>query len=403
MSFFPASLPMGTSSELTVVGEGLAQATDLELVGQDGTIPALSIQVLDDRLLTATLNVPENAGHAFDVVLKRSGSQPDLVAGTVTATNTFAILSLQTTSPNDCGIASYAPPADRNPNAQTMYCGHALCPSEFPWWSGRGCKQNNRISDYECIYTIFIDGQPAPAGLPMQLDYSVQPLTGGHGHHDASRPVAYQFTGGNPGIGEMQSITRTTDASGRISFTLVAPEVAGGLTVTVYSTDAAQSFNPQHNPTDYFCFRVPNLNEFVDGMPGLVRHPGGADNLVRHTSFHWARPEVLNILSKVGASWTTKFPATGPLHINDMSLQFGGRFDWEGSVNASHNWGPSHCGHMWGTSVDIPFATIPRARTRLVLAWLNGGRALGAGGLAPDVADRFTAEIHGGNHYHLDF
>jgi hypothetical protein len=407
----PLDVPLDRPTTLTVLGTGLADVTGLTLEGVDGSVRATDLHAYDDYTLTADVVVPPELEGAMSVVLDRRGAGATSV-GTVDATGTYAVLTVNAsdTGAEDamraeyatataCGPTYYSPPPDANPNCQRMMCMLALCPSLFPIWGGRGCSTSETYYSYSCYFNVYIDGAPA-VGLPMRLDYSPQPYTGGHGHHDDARPAAHTIEAHEPRdiVRELRNTVNTTDALGRFPFYFVTPEVAGGLVLTLYSTDPARPFNPLQEPSAYFCVREPDLVAMPDTVAGAVADSGGTDNRVRHTSFHWGRADVLEALYKVAANYSLAFPTALPLRVNDISLQFGGRLDFASATN----WEPPHCGHRRGTSVDVKF--VPGIKSGVLLEWFNGGKTKTRQRSSQEgLRRRFRVAIHSSNHYHCDF
>ena len=171
------------------------------------------------------------------------------------------------------------------------------------------------------------NGEPrADVALSFELD--VAAFSGGHDHHDPSRPK-----------GTLSSFQGTTDARGELAISFRAPEVAG--IHTVKATCAG-------------CANGPVTQEVHVKVSGLVKmEPDNARPATyalvgsneRHRSNHWfavgARSlllEVVDLMSKTG--W-------GTVGINDGSLPWGGLFDVAGG------WRPPHHTHRVGTEVDL--------------------------------------------------
>lgn len=190
--------------------------------------------------------------------------------------------------------------------------------------------------------------------------------TGGHGHHDDSRPT-----------GEYDRYEGGTGTSGWDFYvTYTAPELSGIVDTQVDCT----------SPYGY-CYGG-NLPITME-LNGLVPLPNGLNyDLVgsygmpgvnsRHVSNHNGISSFVSKLVYLADIYYLKYNAK--LAYNDMSLPKGGLFD------VYNNWSPAHWEHRNGTSVDMRLVPVAR-RARLK-------------GYLKDAGITGTLKIHS-NHWHV--
>jgi hypothetical protein len=199
-------------------------------------------------------------------------------------------------------------------------------------------------------------GQPAP-GVTVNFTVDVTPNSGGHEHHDASRPK-----------GSLSTTRGTTDANGEVKLVFTAPEIAGIHTVRASCEGCANS---------------PAAKEVQVKVPGLVNifamtyrdaqwaYPGiGETN--EHPDHHYltvaAATRMLGISQKFQKIW----PNAPKLTLNDASLVWGGKFDipktWERNPKA-------HAEHRVGENIDVransASGAVPSSIRDMVLRWLR--------------------------------
>jgi hypothetical protein len=71
----------------------------------------------------------------------------------------------------------------------------------------------------------------------------------------------------------------------------------------------------------------------------------------QHYSNHWGVPNLNKAVKQIAADYESFHPGT-KLRVNDMSLKWGGLFDFR------NNWSPPHKSHRIGTNADLGFKTI---------------------------------------------
>ena len=185
-------------------------------------------------------------------------------------------------------------------------------------------------STFDLIAKVTENGSPK-AEVAVTFTSSVEAKSGGHDHHDASRPK-----GDVPASG-------VTDANGVINITFQAPLFAGTHTVEAVCNSCSNK-----TATHTLDVKVPNLTQLTGGGSGSLYKLVGDTG--KHSSNHWfsdaakdALIDLLSIFKRYG--W-------GIVGVNDSSLIWGGCFDVSG------RWGKctsNHAGHRAGEEVDISF------------------------------------------------
>lgn len=211
----------------------------------------------------------------------------------------------------------------------------SLASSDIPRPAGTG-----GVSTTKFTAKVTQDCSPKP-GIALGFAVEVQPNSGGHDHHDVSRPK-----------GSLSISQGTTDGNGEVTVAFQAPEVAGVHVLTV--SCAACSNTPV---TKEVQVKVPNLVEMLPDtakppsytLVGNLTYPGS-----NHKSNHWFTATAGGVLQKVvDALFETGWGVVG---VNDGSLPLGGLFD----INAG--WKPWHKERRTGTEVYFSFNN-PRAIT----------------------------------------
>lgn len=185
-------------------------------------------------------------------------------------------------------------------------------------------------STFDLIAKVTENGSPK-AGVTVTFASKVEANSGGHDHHDASRPK-----GDVPASGE-------TDTNGEIKITFQAPLFAGKHTVEA-TCDSCSNKTVTHS----LDVKVLNLTQLTGGGSGTLYKLVGDDG--NHGSNHWfsykakdALIQLLSIFKEYG--W-------GVVGVNDSSLMWGGCFDVPGRWGACKR---NHAGHRTGEEVDLSF------------------------------------------------
>lgn len=220
-----------------------------------------------------------------------------------------------------------------------------------PQSNGRSRGADRPGYDPKRSFTIeVLDG----SGLPLtdeivQIKAEFVPFTGGHEHNDPAllQDKQGRFYGqsrsGNPLTGLV------TDAEGKVEIdSLVASQVAGRYLVT-----ASLKADSTVRDTVQLTVRVPDLVDFSQINTHIWTLTGAIAG--KHTDNHWCTQKMLDSLVAAVVdfhSWTSDADGGGvPLiiAINDMSLKWGGVYDFKGNWNL----GGEHSFHRVGLSVDI--------------------------------------------------
>lgn len=191
-------------------------------------------------------------------------------------------------------------------------------------------------STLELIAKVTENGNPK-AGVAVT--FAVEPIanSGGHGHHDASRPKG-TVTPNNPN-------TPVTDANGEIKATFQASEFAGTHVVA-----AACSSCTNTSVTKNIDVKVPDLIPLQadSSVPPRYELAGNTSAVgVKHKGNHYFTASALNNLSKLIDHYNSF--AWQPVAVNDASIIWGGWFD------IYSNWAGSHAEHRIGEEVDLGF------------------------------------------------
>lgn len=202
------------------------------------------------------------------------------------------------------------------------------------------------------------DGASPKAGVAVTFSVDVTVSTGGHDHHDSSRPK-----------GSLSAAQGTTDANGEVKLTFTAPEIAG--VHTVKATCATCTNSPASKEIQV---KVPDLLPIFNlpfrdaqwAYPGIGQVPG------RHSDNHYLTVAAVTRLLGITQKFNSIWPDAPRLTLNDASLAWGGKFDipatWERNPRA-------HAEHRLGDNIDVranaaPGAVPPNIR-KVVFRWLR--------------------------------
>lgn len=179
-------------------------------------------------------------------------------------------------------------------------------------------------------------GQPK-SGAQVSIEVNVEEKSGGHDHHDATRPKGPLSGGGSTG------------ADGTVSFTFGAPEVSGTHTFTANCVSPDCSNDPV----------TAKIKVMVEGLAPIPADPtlytliGAVTG--KYSDNHYLTGNALNQLLVLAINYHFLYPNESVLHLNDASLIWGGKFDIAG------NWTGDHAGHRRGTVIDIRANTVSGA------------------------------------------
>lgn len=212
----------------------------------------------------------------------------------------------------------------------------------------------------------------APSDKAVLLTVLADANTGGHDHHDSTRP---------PGA--------LSPASGNspVAFSFTAPAPAGDHVITAKCAD-----NSCGEDTGRMWVGRKGLETLHNSQYYIL--VGDTPN---HFDNHYLSPEAINQVYALTALYqVAKFPSDPLLHLNDASLERGGLFD------VASNWVPSHFEHCRGTEIDVrandKLGAIPSWNYELFkeLAAKVGARAMFE---IPE--DRDGNALYGRRHFHV--
>jgi hypothetical protein len=161
--------------------------------------------------------------------------------------------------------------------------------------------------------------------------------SGGHQHHDASRPK-----------GQYEPESGNTGPDGYLPVTYTAPE-ASGLIFSVFTC---------HTPSGGPCSpSIGNVDVSIDLEAANCGNQVG--QTATHPTNNYALPSLQAACSSALDDYTARYPGS-TLTYNDMSLPWGGLFD----IDAT--WAPPHGGHRWGENADFEHDFVPVSRRRVL-------------------------------------
>lgn len=185
---------------------------------------------------------------------------------------------------------------------------------------------SSKMSYYLAVVNVYT-GQVIP-NSSISVDYSATANSGGHDHHDNSRPKGtYVPESGNTG------------SSGWLLFTYTAPQVSGE--IYHYFTCVSGDDSPCWPAYGYGYVLVPDLAALGAGTNYTLIGQTGA-----HQSNHYGTFGTNQALVSLANAFAARFPGS-VLQYNDISLQWGGLFD------ISSGWASPHKSHRFGNNVDF--------------------------------------------------
>ena len=249
---------------------------------------------------------------------------------------------------------------------------------------------NDGKSTHELIATV-MEGSTPKAGVAVTFGVEVEANSGGHDHHDASRPK-----------GEVKANSHTTDAKGEIKVTFQASQIAGKHVVAAVCRSCTNT-----SVTKNVDVKVPDLVPFlVLPLSGMQWNPNGVGDTPQHTDNHYltmaATYRMLEIASKFKKIW----PTAPQLTLNDASLKWGGKFDIDGTWEVNPR---KHAEHRLGDNIDIRANTrpgnVPSDIRKVVFRWLRD-ESTKEDEIPVDLKIRSVNPLHEGaglpnEHFHL--
>jgi hypothetical protein len=201
----------------------------------------------------------------------------------------------------------------------------------------------NGNANSEVTFTAHLTKNGSVASsMPLDLNVSVTPNSGGHEHHDINRPK-----------GTLNVTSATTDANGDVKFTFKPPEIAGIHTLKASCISCANQLatkdiqvkvpdllpispNPPQNADGSFVYALTSVDKTHQG-----------NGRYHHNQYYLTTLSRQNLRSMIDAF---AIEGWGTVALNDASLLWGGRYD------ITANWSAPHAGHREGREIDISFA-----------------------------------------------
>jgi len=215
--------------------------------------------------------------------------------------------------------------------------------------------------------TIKVVTEPPWPNQSVSLTLSGGTSLGGHVSHSGTRP-----------LGTLAGTQGTTNAQGIFQTTYTSPIFSGSVIIS-----STLNGHPAANSLEVLVL--------IDGLSelGASADYSLVGQLPTHPSNHWGTATALTNLPLIAGDYLNQFPGADILHYNDMSLVYGGKFDWEGS-----NWCSScaHAEHRIGINCDVYSGNVPTSR------WSALTRIFQLRG-SPNYGD----ETASANHWHLRF
>lgn len=199
-------------------------------------------------------------------------------------------------------------------------------------------------STYELIAKV-MEGSTPKAGVAVTFKVDVIEKTGGHGHHDASRPKGF--------VNGALTAGGVTEGNGEIKLTFQASIVAGSHNITATCDSCSNktavkkvdvlvpdlqpiSANPPRNPDGTYLYAL------TSDDPTHVGTSGGRQRGEYYLT-QTANDNLRGLLDQFAEEgW-------GVVGLNDASLNWGGVYDIQ------NNWSNPHMGHRLGEEIDISF------------------------------------------------
>jgi hypothetical protein len=177
-------------------------------------------------------------------------------------------------------------------------------------------------------------GTEPVAGMPVELRVEPVPNSGGHDHHEASRPR-----------GRLSATSGVTGADGKFTTEYTASEIAGVEEVIARSPQAGEEVKARIE------VKVEGLVALGSGSDHIITMHTSPDAEQRHAVIHTnhGNPNVVERVRTAVLKYAQEIALTNDTFLAalDMSLPLGGLFDIGG------NWQPPHQWHRLGRSIDF--------------------------------------------------
>ncbi len=186
-----------------------------------------------------------------------------------------------------------------------------------------------------------------------KMSYEMFPdQIGGHYHYDVP-PL--------PIFATKPSLSPSTSSFHSAPSPVIMPEMQGNTTYyywqgyPAFATRIVEHFEAtgacQGSQSDYVDVMVKGLLDMPSGSNYVL--DDSQDVMGYHPDTHYGMQVLIDTLTSVADSYRAEFPNAEPLHIEDMSLP------WGGILDTGYNWEPPHAGHTIGADADINRDLIP--------------------------------------------
>ena len=254
-----------------------------------------------------------------------------------------------TTMPKHVGITLSSPPMNGN---DPLLLPDSLSAYQFlPQYSG---------SDWpiSMTLTLFVDTNGTHLGSRV-ITLTLKAIDSAGTQSDA--PFGHMHNGGSLGLakpkGSLSSSSVTTDASTHLATVTYTASKFSGPVIIFAASSGADTARLRVNVGVKDLVRVDSTNKMM-WIGYTNQHPSG----VSHYATDSMKAMLLAASDSIAAIFGGKvFP------LNDMSLPWGGRFDWD----STKLWTAGHLEHGGGRSADVRTQGT-NALTRPQLGWLKG-------------------------------
>ena len=230
------------------------------------------------------------------------------------------------------------------PDGTPQYGSTCSADSQISLSGGREIRPSGTGGNSSAELTARVtQGTTPKAGVAVQFTTEVTANSGGHDHHDASRPK-----------GALAPTTGTTDVNGEVKFQFTATQMAGAHSITATCNNCVNK-----TATEKVIVKVPDLvNIFALPYRDAQWAYPGVGQTTEHSDQHYltvaAAARMLDISRKFQKIW----PGAPRLTLNDASLIWGGKFDISGTWQQNPQ---AHAEHRIGENIDIRANTRPGA------------------------------------------
>lgn len=209
-----------------------------------------------------------------------------------------------------------------------------------------GRNPNNRNVENFAI-SVTQNGQSVK-DFQVEISARILPNTGGHAHENVTHQNLINrlgtFRNSEKNESNTDFLITTSNLQGMANIEYTAMEISSELEIRASSTENENIF-----ALDTLEVRVPNLVNFSGN--GAYTLTGGDAALHENADTHYliSQMAVDSLISASNAFSVASWNNTGDMRLNDMSLPWGGLFDFV----EDRPWLPPHNSHRYGSDVDI--------------------------------------------------